>query len=81
MEERRATVQRETRETKVSVELCLDGTGQYSVNTGNGFFDHLLSQLARHSLMDLTIEAHRRRRKDRLAPHRRGRVHRRGPRA
>ena len=57
MEARTATVQRETRETKVSVELCLDGTGQYSVNTGNGFFDHLLSQLARHSLIDLTIEA------------------------
>ena len=57
MEERKATVQRETRETKVSVELSLDGTGQYSVNTGNGFFDHLLSQLARHSLMDLTVEA------------------------
>lgn len=50
-------VQRDTRETKVRVELDLDGTGQYSVDTGNGFFDHLLSQLARHSLMDLTVKA------------------------
>lgn len=57
MDERKASVTRETRETKVSVELVLDGTGQYTVNTGNGFFDHLLSQLSRHSLMDLTVEA------------------------
>lgn len=57
MEARTAMVQRETRETKVSVEIDLDGTGQYSVDTGNGFFDHLLSQLARHSLMDLTVTA------------------------
>jgi imidazoleglycerol-phosphate dehydratase len=57
MDERKASVKRETRETKVSVELVLDGTGQYTVNTGNGFFDHLLSQLSRHSLMDLTVEA------------------------
>lgn len=57
MSTRTATVKRETRETKVSVELNLDGTGQYSVDTGNGFFDHLLSQLARHSLMDLTVTA------------------------
>ena len=57
MDARKATVKRETRETNVSVELNLDGTGQYSVSTGNGFFDHLLSQLSRHSLMDLTIEA------------------------
>ncbi len=57
MDERKASVKRETRETKVSVELVLDGTGQYAVNTGNGFFDHLLSQLSRHSLMDLTVEA------------------------
>lgn len=57
MDVRTATVQRDTRETRVSVELNLDGTGQYSVETGNGFFDHLLSQLARHSLMDLTVKA------------------------
>jgi imidazoleglycerol-phosphate dehydratase len=57
MDERKATVNRETRETKVSVELVLDGTGQYTVDTGNGFFDHLLSQLSRHSLIDLTVKA------------------------
>jgi imidazoleglycerol-phosphate dehydratase len=57
MDERKASVSRETRETKVSVELVLDGTGQYTVDTGNGFFDHLLSQLSRHSLIDLTVKA------------------------
>ena len=57
MDERKASVNRETRETKVSVELVLDGTGQYKVDTGNGFFDHLLSQLSRHSLIDLTVKA------------------------
>ena len=57
MDERKASVTRETRETKVSVELNLDGTGQYTVDTGNGFFDHLLSQLSRHSLIDLTVKA------------------------
>ena len=57
MEVRKASVTRETRETKVSVQLVLEGTGQYNVDTGNGFFDHLLSQLSRHSLIDLTIVA------------------------
>jgi len=57
MDERKASAIRETRETKVSVELVLDGTGQYTVDTGNGFFDHLLSQLSRHSLIDLTVKA------------------------
>lgn len=57
MDERKASVTRETRETKVAVEVNLDGTGQYQVNTGNGFFDHLLSQLSRHSLIDLTVKA------------------------
>ena len=57
MDERKASVTRETRETKVTVEVNLDGTGKYQVNTGNGFFDHLLSQLSRHSLIDLTVQA------------------------
>jgi imidazoleglycerol-phosphate dehydratase len=57
MSDRKASVQRETAETKVSVELDLDGTGQYKISTGQGFFDHLLAQLARHGLMDLTVEA------------------------
>ena len=57
MDVRKASVTRETRETKMSVQLVLEGTGQYNVDTGNGFFDHLLSQLSRHSLIDLTIVA------------------------
>ena len=55
MEHRTATVNRETGETQVSVELDLDGTGDYEVDTGNGMFDHLLAQLSRHGLMDLKI--------------------------
>lgn len=54
---REASVSRSTAETKISVSLNLDGTGQYSVNTGIGFLDHMLEQLSRHSLMDLTVEA------------------------
>ena len=57
MSDRKASVQRETGETKVSVELDLDGSGQYKISTGQGFFDHLLAQLARHGLLDLTVEA------------------------
>ena len=54
---RTAKLNRETRETQVSVELNLDGQGTYEVDTGNGMFDHLLSQLSRHSLIDLDISA------------------------
>ena len=54
---RHASLTRETTETRVSVELDLDGRGQYQVRTGNGMLDHLLAQLARHSLFDLTIAA------------------------
>ena len=54
---RTATVERNTHETKIKVSLDLDGTGKYSVSTGIGFLDHMLEQLARHSLMDLTVEA------------------------
>jgi len=52
-----AKLSRETRETQVSVELNLDGRGKYEVNTGNGMFDHLLTQLSRHGLIDLKISA------------------------
>lgn len=59
MADRRATVERRTGETKVVIALALDGTGQYQVSTGNGMLDHLLAQLSRHSLMDLTVQAER----------------------
>jgi len=54
---RTATVERNTHETKISVSLDLDGTGQYEVATGIGFLDHMLEQLSRHSLIDLTVKA------------------------
>ncbi len=54
---RTATVERKTKETQVKATVNLDGTGQYTVSTGIGFLDHMLEQLARHSLMDLTVEA------------------------
>jgi imidazoleglycerol-phosphate dehydratase len=54
---RKAEVSRKTTETDVSVAVNLDGTGRYEVKTGVGFFDHMLEQLARHSLIDLKVEA------------------------
>src|SRR5690606_38800829 len=54
---RRAKITRETAETQIEVELDLDGTGRYDNRTGIGFFDHMLDQLARHSLIDLTLRA------------------------
>ena len=54
---RAASVTRNTTETKISVSLDLDGTGKYSVSTGIGFLDHMLEQLSRHSLIDLTVKA------------------------
>lgn len=56
-EPRTARFHRETGETRVTVELALDGTGKYRIDTGNGTLDHFLAQLARHGLLDLTIEA------------------------
>ena len=54
---REARIARKTSETDVSVELNLDGSGQSDIATGVGFFDHMLDQLARHSLIDMSIRA------------------------
>jgi imidazoleglycerol-phosphate dehydratase len=54
---RTATITRTTAETGISVTLNLDGTGVYDNRTGVGFFDHMLDQLARHSMIDLTVRA------------------------
>ncbi|MBI11256.1 MAG: imidazoleglycerol-phosphate dehydratase [Rhodospirillaceae bacterium] len=54
---RAATVDRHTRETQISAGVELDGTGAYDVQTGIGFLDHMLEQLSRHSLIDLTVRA------------------------
>ncbi len=53
---RTATIRRDTSETKIAVSVNLDGTGSYRVSTGVGFFDHMLEQLSRHSLIDLDVD-------------------------
>ena len=54
---RKATISRKTAETEISVAINLDGTGRYANQTGVGFFDHMLDQLSRHSLIDIAITA------------------------
>jgi len=54
---RTAKVHRATRETTIEVELGLDGTGRADVSTGVPFFDHMLAQLAKHGLLDLSVQA------------------------
>lgn len=55
--ERKGSVRRETKETQVTVEMNLDGSGQVDIATGIGMLDHLLEQLPRHSLFDIMIQA------------------------
>lgn len=57
MTARTASVERNTNETQISIQLNLDGTGQSSLNTGLPFFEHMIDQIARHGMLDLTINA------------------------
>jgi len=57
MNPRRATVERNTKETQIRVELDLDGSGRCDVSSGIGFFDHMLDQIARHGVLDLAVSA------------------------
>jgi len=54
---RRASVERKTRETAISATVGMDGSGKSEIATGIGFFDHMLEQLSRHSLIDMTVKA------------------------
>ena len=53
---RTATCDRNTKETQIHIELNIDGTGQYNIDTGVGFFDHMLEGFARHGVFDLTVK-------------------------
>ena len=57
MESRQTSIERHTGETHISLSLDLDGEGRYDILTGNGMLDHLLAQLSRHGLIDITIRA------------------------
>ena len=57
MELRSATVARKTKETDIAITLNIDGTGTSNIETGNGFFDHMLDGFARHGLFDLNVKA------------------------
>tara|TARA_E500000075_G_C6915929_1_gene281599 strand:- start:3 stop:590 length:588 start_codon:yes stop_codon:yes gene_type:complete len=54
---RKGSIKRETKETLINVEVNLDGTGQSKINTGIGFLDHMMEQIAKHSLIDIDLEA------------------------
>ena len=54
---RKAKISRKTKETSIAVEVNIDGTGKYKMDTGIGFLDHMLEQLSKHSLMDITVKA------------------------
>ncbi|GAB4328784.1 MAG: imidazoleglycerol-phosphate dehydratase HisB [Dehalococcoidia bacterium] len=55
MSERRASVTRKTAETEIAISLDLDGTGKFAVETGLGFFDHMVSHIAKHGVFDLEV--------------------------
>ena len=54
---RTAKINRKTQETEIAVEINLDGSGDHNINTGIGFFDHMLTQVAVHGLIDISIQA------------------------
>ena len=54
---RAASISRKTKETEISASVEIDGSGRFDVSTGVGFFDHMLEQLSRHSLIDMTVSA------------------------
>ena len=54
---RTAEYKRDTKETSISVDINIDGTGKYDIKTGIGFLDHMLEQLSKHSLIDMKIKA------------------------
>ena len=56
-EARRASITRRTKETAITASVDLDGTGDFKIATGVGFLDHMIEQLARHSLIDITLKA------------------------
>ncbi|MFP4697623.1 MAG: imidazoleglycerol-phosphate dehydratase HisB [Eubacteriales bacterium] len=57
MEERNYEISRETNETDISIKLNIDGTGKSDINTGIGFFDHMLNHIAKHGFFDLNVSA------------------------
>ncbi|MHC5083010.1 MAG: imidazoleglycerol-phosphate dehydratase HisB [Planctomycetota bacterium] len=57
MAQRTAKIERQTSETDIIVEMNLDGTGTYDINTGVGFFDHMLTHVSKHGKIDLTVKA------------------------
>jgi imidazoleglycerol-phosphate dehydratase len=54
---RKASVKRATNETNIAVDVNIDGTGKFDISTGVGFFDHMLEQLSKHSLIDIKVKA------------------------